>query len=117
MIFERNFFQMIGGFDETIYLAEDHAIIQKSQDWGVKAKCIPSIKIKFSLRRMKREGSLNLMYKYALATAHLYIKGDIKNNIFEYQMGGKEYKMIHSSTQPLEQKIKKYFKDILKQLS
>jgi glycosyltransferase involved in cell wall biosynthesis len=117
MIFEKTFFEIIGGFDETLFLAEDHAIIQKAQKWGVKAKCIPSIRIKSSLRRMKREGSLNLLYKYALATAHLYLKGDIKSKIFEYQMGGKDSRIIQSLSIPLDQKIKKSFKDILKQLS
>lgn len=92
MIFERNFFYKIGGFDETVVYAEDHDIIQRASQWGVRAQFMPSIRIKFSLRRMRKEGRLKLMYKYLISTAYTLLKGKIKKRIYNYEMGGQFYK-------------------------
>lgn len=88
MIWERNFFSTIGGFDESLYLAEDHEIIQRAYKWGVRARFAKKVRVTYSLRRMKREGRWQLLYKYIRATAHILLKGDIKNEIFTYKMGG-----------------------------
>jgi len=58
MIIERKLFNRIGGYNEKVFIGEDHLILQKAQRWGVKAKFIPNIKIKFSFRRIRREGKL-----------------------------------------------------------
>ncbi|KKQ23685.1 MAG: Glycosyl transferase family 2 [Candidatus Roizmanbacteria bacterium GW2011_GWC2_37_13] len=94
MVVEKNFFNRIGRFDEKLFLAEDHNLIQRAQLWGVRAKFLNHLKIKFSLRRMKKEGKLEAFYKYLVATAYILIKGDIKKEIFDYQMGGAEYKKL-----------------------
>ncbi len=64
MILEKNFFHIIEGFDTKLVYAEDHDIIQKAQEWGVKAKFLPNLRVRFSLRRMRKEGRLKLFYKY-----------------------------------------------------
>ena len=97
MIWEKHFFQSVGGFNEKLYIAEDHNIIQKAYLWGVRPKFLPRIKVKFSLRRMRREGQLAYFYKYLLSTAHVLIKGDIKKKIYEYEMGGNVNKVIKKS--------------------
>jgi glycosyltransferase involved in cell wall biosynthesis len=112
MIWEKNFFNFIGGFEEQIYIAEDHSIIQKARKWGVKAKFMKSIRVGFSLRRMKKDGQLRFFYKNLVATAHIMLKGDIYKKIFEYEMGGGHYKKIprrHVITDYLKQ-IKKFFR-------
>lgn len=92
MIIEKNFFYLIGGFNENLFLAEDHNLIEKAGEWGVKAKFIPSVKLVFSLRRMEREGQLKFFYKYFIATARrLILNEDFKKKIFEYEMGGHLY--------------------------
>ena len=88
MIWEKNFFYTIGGFDEKVYIAEDHKIIQDAHLWGVKAKFLNKVRVTFSLRRMKTEGQWSLLYKYLVATSHILLKGDIKKKIFKYEMGG-----------------------------
>lgn len=93
MIFEKDFFYRIGGFDESLVYAEDHNIIQKAQQWGVRAKLLRSVRIRFSLRRMRREGRLKLLYKYILSTAYVLFKGKIKKKIYDYEMGGQFYKL------------------------
>lgn len=92
MIVEKNFFHLIGGFDDKLFLAEDHEFIQRAKKWGVKAKISSSIKVKFNLRRMKKEGRLKFLYKSLVATFHVLIKGRIEKKIFDYPMGGDYFK-------------------------
>ncbi len=94
MICERSFYHLIGGFNEALFIAEDHDLIYRALQWGVRAKFMPSVKIKFSLRRMKKEGKLNLLYKYFLVTTHLLLKGNVKRKMFEYEMGGQMYSKL-----------------------
>lgn len=88
MIWEKNFFHTIGGFDEKVFIAEDHKIIQEAHKWGVRAKFLNQVRVTFSLRRIRSEGQWSLLYKYLLATAYILLKGDIKKKIFKYEMGG-----------------------------
>jgi len=90
MIIEKNFFKKLNGFDEKLFMAEDHNMVQRAHQWGVKAKFLHEVTVKFSLRRMRREGQLSIFYKYIVATIHVILKGDIKEKIFDYKMGGQE---------------------------
>lgn len=92
MIIEINLFKQIGGFDEKLHVSEDHEIIQRAHSWGVNPKFMNNIPITFSLRRMKKEGQLKLLYKYLLSAAHRLFIGEIKKKIFDYEMGGQIYK-------------------------
>lgn len=92
IIIEKNFFHLIGGFNEKLFISEDHDLVQNAYGWGVKAKFMRNITFRFSLRRMKREGQLNLFYKYLVATAHVLLKRQMKRKVFEYEMGGQFYK-------------------------
>ena len=93
MVVERNFFKLIGGFDEELFIAEDHELIQRASSWGVYSKFIKEVVAYFSLRRMKKEGQIRFFYKYFVASARrLLFNEEIKNKIFEYQMGGQLYK-------------------------
>lgn len=88
---EKNFFHLIRGYEEKLFIAEDHNLVQKAFQWGVRAKFLRNVKIKYSFRRMRKEGQLKVLYKYLLGTSHILLKGDIKNKIFDYQMGGQLY--------------------------
>lgn len=88
MILEKNFFLRMGGFDSKLFAAEDHSIIRKAYQWGVKAKFLPSIKIIFSFRRIKKEGKIKSLYKFIIGHLYLLFKGDIKKRIFDYEMKG-----------------------------
>lgn len=94
MVFEKNFFNIIGGFDTQLFISEDHELIQKAFKWGVLPKFMRANKITPSLRRWKKEGNLKIIYKYLIVTAHRLFGGDIKNKIIEYKMGGEEYRKI-----------------------
>lgn len=88
IIIDRNFFYKLGGFDQKLFISEDHNLVQRAYQWGVKAKFLRETKVKFSLRRMRKEGQLTIFYKYLLATIHVLTSGGVKKKIFEYQMGG-----------------------------
>ncbi|MBI2641210.1 glycosyltransferase, partial [Candidatus Roizmanbacteria bacterium] len=66
MFWQREAFLTIGGFDNIF--GEDHHIIRKAHSWGIRPKFLPRIKVLFSLRRMKREGRLLVLYK--VLTSH-----------------------------------------------
>jgi glycosyltransferase involved in cell wall biosynthesis len=91
MIIEANLFKLIGGFNEKLHISEDHEIVQKAHSWGVNPKFMSNVPITFSLRRMKKEGQLKLLYKYLLSVGHRLFIGEVKNKIFDYEMGGQLY--------------------------
>ncbi|NTU46451.1 glycosyltransferase [Candidatus Roizmanbacteria bacterium] len=91
MIIERNFFNIIGGFQESLFVAEDHDIIQRAAQWGVRAKVSSSLKLIISLRRMKEEGKVKILYKAVVVSLHFLFKGPVKKQIIEYEMGGARY--------------------------
>ena len=92
MVIEKNFFHIIGGFNEELFIAEDHELIQRASDWGVHSKFIKEAKTSFSLRRMKKEGQIKFFYNYFIASARrIILNEEIKKKIFEYQMGGQVY--------------------------
>ncbi|MEK7070908.1 MAG: glycosyltransferase [Patescibacteria group bacterium] len=92
IIIQKNLFMQIGGFEEELYISEDHNLIQKAKIWGVRAKPLNNIKIKFSFRRIRREGRFQSMYKLLVGTVYTLFKGDVKEKIFNYEMGGHLYR-------------------------
>lgn len=116
MVFEKNFFHLIGGFDQSLFLSEDHEIIQRAKKHGVTAKFSKKIRLKFSLRRMEKEGRLDLFRKYLIAAAYTLRKGGVDKKLFEYEMGGGAYQPTKSNSHSVARMIKKYFKRIKNQL-
>jgi glycosyltransferase involved in cell wall biosynthesis len=119
MIVEKNFFHLIGGFDEDVFMSEDHQLIQTAYKFGVRARFLESIQVAFSLRRMEREGKLKLLYKTVVNTIHFVSKGKVEEHIIEYEMGGHLYKKHKNSPFTLEKILNMPLKQIqllLKQL-
>lgn len=92
MIVEKHTFHFIGGFSERAFMSEDHQLVQTARFYGIKARFMDNIMVKFSLRRMKKEGQLKVLYKYLIATIHLFLNGKVDKKIIEYEMGGQLYK-------------------------
>lgn len=111
MIVEKGFFDLIKGFDESLFISEDHEFIQRASSWGVTAKFIKNAKVVFSLRRMKKEGEVKFLYKYLVAFTRRLMSGEIKDKIFDYQMGGQVY-----NNEEIKQKKEEFFKGYLKQI-
>jgi len=100
MIFERNYFNFIGGFDEKIIdkagIGEDHEIMLKSRKAGVIARCDRSIEVQFSMRRLQKEGRMAFVRKYITSGLEIARKGRLDKPLFEYKMGGHYFSDIGS---------------------
>lgn len=94
IIFERNFFYLVGGYEEKLFVGEDVNIVQKAARWGVHAKFLTNNYVTFSYRRVAREGKLRSFSKFFVSTAHILLKGDIKRKIYNYEMGGHLYNSV-----------------------
>lgn len=115
-VIHRQFFHALGGYDEEVFVYEDHEIVQRAKKRGVSAKLLPRTKIYFSFRRFKKEGRITVLSKYLVATMHLLAKGKVDKEIFTYEMGGSaKYLMEQPLYLDLTQEVKKYF-DKLKKL-
>lgn len=88
----KKLFLELNGFKENLYLSEDHNLIQRAKKLGVKAKILKDTKVVFSLRRIKKEGQVSVLYKYLLALVYMLVNGKITSKIFMYEMGGGRYK-------------------------
>jgi len=62
---------------------------------------------------MKKEGQLAFFYKNIISPAYLLLKGDIKDKIFDYEMGGAGYMRAEKGTS-IEKFIKKNLMQIKK---
>lgn len=120
MIWEKNAFLTIGGFDNIF--GEDHYIVRKAHMWGIRPKFIFRLKVLFSLRRMKREGRLQVLYKVFISHIYLLFNEKIKKKFFTYDMGGHIYKPIDNQSKKLIQpkqllkKFKKIFAEIVSEV-
>ncbi|MEX1052519.1 MAG: glycosyltransferase [Patescibacteria group bacterium] len=116
MCLERNFFNLIGGFDEKIKFQEDLEIAKKSRLWGVIGTHLPDVKFIFSFRKIKKEGNLKSLYKLIIGNAY-YVLNKNLNKSFSHEMGGHIYdkdplrKNKIKLTRIELTKIKKYFKN------
>jgi len=111
IIIERGFFLLIKGFDENLFISEDHELVQRAGQWGVESKFMKEAKTYFSLRRMKKQGQIKFFYNYFIATARrVFFNEEIKKRIFEYQMGGQVYEEEESHKK--EEFFEHYFNQI-----
>lgn len=78
--------EKIGGFDESLILAEDHDYIRRAKKQG-KFSYLKSYKIPVSVRRLSEEGRVKIVLKYVAIELHLIFLGKIKRNIFNYKFG------------------------------
>lgn len=86
MFVRRDQHQQIGGFDETVTFCEDHDYAHRLCDIG-KFGFLKSTKIPVSIRRLDRDGRMNIAIKYMLAELHLALLGPIRHKRFNYTFG------------------------------
>lgn len=85
IIVKKKLFFKLGGFDESIKLAEDHAFARKAFRDKAKYKVLDA-EILVSTRRMRKEGKSKIVTKYVLAALHRATLGEIRHNLFRYEM-------------------------------
>ena len=89
MIVKKEVFDRVGGFDESITLAEDHDFARRASKIG-KFRYIEIDPILVSARRMEKEGRIRLYSKYILAEIYMETFGPIKKDIFRYWKKNKQ---------------------------
>lgn len=84
ILIKKSLHEKIGGFDESVILAEDHDYVKRASKVG-KFRFLTNPKINVSVRRLDRDGRFNITVKYIMAEAYILFIGEIRNNIFDYK--------------------------------
>jgi glycosyltransferase involved in cell wall biosynthesis len=79
----RRLFRRVGGFDESLKLAEDHDLVQRASEFR-SLEVLNNTKLHVSVRRLEKEGRFALVQKYMQVEAHLFFKGAIHEDIVDY---------------------------------
>ncbi len=79
-------FRRVDGFDESVKLAEDHELVQRASKYRP-LRVLKSTSLKVSVRRLEKEGRFNLVQKYMQVELHLMFKGNVRDEIVEYEFG------------------------------
>ncbi|MGC8856734.1 MAG: glycosyltransferase [Anaerolineae bacterium] len=86
LLARREIHERIGGFDETVLLAEDHRYAQMAAQIG-RFGMINTVKIPVSMRRLEKEGLVRLAFKYAYSEIYALSGRPIHNLPFTYEFG------------------------------
>lgn len=116
MVFHRDYFHYLGGFNEKLFLGEDVDIIRRARKYGVITKVLKEVKIRVSMRRFKHEGYLKTLGKYLITTMRTIHSSGIEKRIFEYKMGGGHYRKSNKKAKSLDREIIDYLRQIKKRL-
>lgn len=86
ILVKKEIHQKIGGFDEEIKIAEDHAYARAAAKIG-KFNFLKSLKLPFLPRRYQKEGIIKTSLKYYLCNLYNIFLGEVKSDIFNYNFG------------------------------
>lgn len=81
---KKDLHNLLGGFDESLTLAEDHDYVRRAKKVS-KFAYLKSYKIPISVRRFSKEGRIKVILKYIAIELHLLFLGKIKKDIFKYR--------------------------------
>lgn len=84
MIAKRHIHELLGGFDESVTLAEDCDYARRSAEVG-QFGILRSQKILTSMRRHKKEGRGKMAVKYIATEAHIVKNGAVRENAVKYE--------------------------------
>ncbi len=91
MIISKDVFGQLHGFDKTIFVGEDHDIVERARKKGCKVAFTFHSKVVFSVRRLEKEGGAVLL-KYFFSTIYIVLFGKMTRKMYNYEMGGEYYK-------------------------
>lgn len=84
ILVRRDVHEAIGGFDETVVLAEDHEYVQRAAEVG-KFRILRSAPMRTSMRRIEKEGLVTLAFKYVYSEVHVMAGKPMREVPFEYE--------------------------------
>jgi glycosyltransferase involved in cell wall biosynthesis len=74
----------IGGFDETVVLAEDHDYVQRAAEKGT-FRVLRNCMVRTSMRRIEKEGLVRLAFKYLYCELYVVTGRPIRDVPFDYE--------------------------------
>ncbi|MFP4514911.1 MAG: glycosyltransferase [Parcubacteria group bacterium] len=86
IIVQKQIHNKINGFDETIYIGEDYDYSKKVFKKG-KFRMLKSSYIKYSPRRLEKEGFWTVIFKWLKAALYFLFVGPIRKKIVKYDFG------------------------------
>jgi len=86
ILVSRRLYHRIGGFDGTLKLAEDHNFARRASQFRP-LRVLDSTRISISVRRLEKEGRIGLTRKYLQVELYRTFRGEIKDELFEYEFG------------------------------
>ncbi len=119
IIISRRLFKRVGGFNESLKLAEDHDLVKRASQFRP-LRVLNSVQVQVSVRRLEKEGRVNLISKYVAVELYRVLLGEIKTDIFRYEFGNfthEEQAQLNSrvkESQKLVHQIRKEYNRLLK---
>lgn len=86
IIISRRLFKRVGGFNESLKLAEDHDLVKRASQFRP-LRVLNSAQVQVSVRRLEKEGRVKLISKYVTVELYRILLGEIKTDIFKYEFG------------------------------
>jgi glycosyltransferase involved in cell wall biosynthesis len=83
---DRDLFQRVGGFDETLRLAEDHDFVKRAAEHAP-LHMLESTQIRMSVRRLEKDGRFSYTAKCLQVELHRLFKGEVTDDIVDYEFG------------------------------
>jgi len=77
-------FQKVGGFDETVKIAEDVDLIRRISKIG-KTGFLRTSSVLISVRRFKKDGRFKTIFKCSLVGIYINLFGPVRSDIFKYR--------------------------------
>lgn len=90
LIIENSKFKQLKGFNEKIFVGEDHEIVRRAEKMKMKITFMRDVHVIFSVRRLQKE-KFSLVLKYVKATVYIVLFGKITKKIYNYPMGGQYF--------------------------
>lgn len=107
ILVRRDVHEAIGGFDETVVLAEDHDYVQRAAQQG-KFRILRCFRVGTSMRRIEKEGLVRLAFKYLYCELYVVTGRPIREVPFDYEFAAfdtADQPEARSAIQALQERI------------
>ena len=84
---KKKYHDLAGGFNEELFMGEDHLYSKALTKVGAKFGLISSTKILFDVRRFVKEGPFKVAFKWYYMLFYYFLYGPFKKEIIEYEFG------------------------------